>query len=425
MKPGVFARGLLMGAVGVFLMASVVAGCAVRRTPEPVPPAPSGEKPPQPGRPAVSPQTDQAPAGEAQPGQAQVPFRKDGDRTIFGPISSWARGIDWFWCKDGRRLIVTAENEGIHRLWLIDAATGESKVLREAKGIDAIFPVGWTGDESIVCMEMAGQFEQPTAITVTEFSGDKTATRKLAEFTGRAKRHAMTPDGLFLVVHLDAATGGKIWRLNTSDGSASDLIKGLPIWDGLYPVWFSPDGRNAVMPEPKKDSSQRRLRLLNLVEGRVTSIDPYLEYVYEVTWSPSGKNFAHKVAAGNHKLVETGDMYFLLSPTVRVIDASGKVVRQFSVPQGHLAGQIAWLDDETLVIKEMKDLEDREGPVWLARTGGEMRPATVDEARALERDPYPPYPMSKGASERFKVEVRSWQDQGKAPSQEIIITSAK
>ncbi|MGE5485476.1 MAG: hypothetical protein ACM3X4_10705 [Ignavibacteriales bacterium] len=315
---------------------------------------------------------------------------------------------------------MTSESEGIHRLWLIDAATGQSRLLREVSGIDAMFPVGWTGDESITCMDLAREPDQPSTISVTTFSSGGSTTRKIGEFTGWPGQHVATPDGRYFAVHLSAPEGGKVWRLDTFDGSSADLLSGLPTWDGLFPVWFSPDGRSAVMPEPKEDSDLQRLRLLNLENAAVTSIDPYFEIIDHVAWSPGGARFAHKVAAGDYRTVEAGDSYMVLSRNIRVITSEGKVLREIALPQGCLVGAVAWIDDESLVLRESTDAQDVSGPIWFARVSGELRQASPGEAQAFDREQRP-YPMAKGRSDRFEVSVRTWQDPGKAPSEELIV----
>ncbi len=414
----VSARVLPIGLAVALILVGAMQGCAFGRAARPAPPP----APPQ----AAS----ENPAGGAAPDESRgptssssngLPFRRDGDAIVFGPFSSWARGIDWFWCGDGVRLIMTVESEGTNSLWLIDAGTGRSNLLRKVTGIDAIFPVSWAGDESVVCIDLAREFDQSSVVSVTAFSDGKGATRSIGEFTGWLKRYAATPDGGCITIHFHGADGGCIRRISTLDGSFCDLLSGLPTWDGLFPVWFSPDGRTAVIPEPGEDSSMRRLQILDIEDGGLTSIDPYMEIIDSIAWNPGGSRFAHKMASGDYRMVETGDSYMILSGNVRIVTSEGRVLREIHLPRGHAVGEMAWLDDESLVLREMKDGQDMSGPVWFARMDGEVRPAETDEARAFEIDPWQ-YPMPKGRSGRFTVGVRSWQDPDKPPSQELAIT---
>jgi hypothetical protein len=227
-------------------------------------------------------------------------MRREGGAIVFGPFSSWNRGVDWFWLRDGRRLIVTMETasassrsasgegsptqgiEPVVQMWLIDAVSGESRLLRDEKGLDAMFPVAWTGDESLACIDLPAASGQPVRVTVTDFSGGRTSSRKVAEFSGTFKNHTATRDGRFVSVHvgrIGQSGGGQILRIDTAEGSAKPVATNLPIWDGLYPVWFSPDGRYAAMPEPTNGGRPWRLRLLDIASGQIRSVDP--------TWSTS------------------------------------------------------------------------------------------------------------------------------------------
>ncbi|NPV69391.1 MAG: hypothetical protein HPY55_01940 [Firmicutes bacterium] len=351
--------------------------------------------------------------------------------------------MDWFWLKDGQRLIVTMETasatqqgpapggpgagpepEPVIQLWLVGAATGESRLLREVKGLDAMFPVAWNGAESVVCLDLPAAQGQPTKLTVTDFSGGKASSRSVADLQGTLRSHAATPDGRLISIHLGTRDGGEIRRINTADGSTKDLITGLPVWDGLYPVWFSPDGRSAAMPDPRNGGRPWRLRLLSIVTGELKHVDPYLDLIDFVRWSPDGRHLAFKVADGSHKLIDVADFSSVLSPKVRVLDETGKVVREFDMAKGHFIGDIEWLDENTLVLGERKSAQE-DGPAWVAglqSTGDGLKPAAPAQAAILKDRP-DTYPMPKrGSSSKFKVTVRSWQDQGKAPSEELIIT---
>jgi hypothetical protein len=141
------------------------------------------------------------------------------------------------------------------------------------------------------------------------------------------------------------------------------------------------------------------------------------------------------VAHPYHKLVEMGDSWLVLSPKVRVLEPSRKLVRdtdfvagEFNVATGHYVGGIDWLDDKTLILAERAGAEaEQQGPVWVADLGAAdsgLKPATPAQMAALEERPYA-YPMEKGSSDRFKVTVRSWQEQGKAPSEELTVAPLK
>ncbi|MEW6242942.1 MAG: hypothetical protein AB1497_01465 [Bacillota bacterium] len=352
----------------------------------------------------------------------KLPFRHEDGKTILGPFSSWVRGIDWFWCRDGQTILLTVEKDGSLQLWLIDAGSGDSLLLREAEGLDAMFPVAWYGSGAVVTLDLPRVPQHLTRVTVTDFSGEKVFSRTAGEYEGWSKSHAATSDGRLLSVHLDTPQGGKIWQVDISAGTSTDLLQGLPSWDGLYPVWFSPDGRHAVMPEPDS-AGQMRLRLLDLVNGDVKALEPVLDSVDIVRWSASGNAFAYKVADGSHRTDINGESWSILSPRIRVISASGEIVEELVLPDGQLADNLAWLDEKSLVISTRTAAEEY-GPTWTVTLGSGFKKATPEQSRVFEERIFP-YPMDKGTSSRYSVEIRFWQDPGKAPTEELIITPLK
>lgn len=346
-----------------------------------------------------------------------LPYRSEGRGTVFGPFSSWVRGVDWFWHRDGKSLVVTAEQEGSGRLWVIDAPTSQSWLLRDVPGAQAIFPVGWLGLDELVCIELPSGRDQVTNVTVTDISGR--GSRTVGGLDGRLLRHEMTSDGRFLAVHANTQDGGTIIRFDVSEGSSVDVATGLPIWDGLFPVWFSPGGLHAAMPEYDGDGKYRLL-VLELASGQMQPVTPYLELIGPAFWAPGGERLAYKVADGQHEILETEAMSDILSPKVRVLTADGGLVDEFMVPEGHLVRDVIWLDGETLLLGTATGTQGW-GLAFQARIGGAVEPADPDQQRILEEGVSRPYPMAKGSSESYRVETRHWQDEGKAPCEELVI----
>ncbi len=368
---------------------------------------------------------DQAVAPE-QPKPPSIPVSRDGDGIVLGPFSGWVRGVDWFWMPDGQMLILTAEkhsqiaDEPVMQLWVVDASSGDSRLLREAQNTQAIFPIAFL-DDSVLCIEIAHGSEHKNLITAVS-TGERDTT-VLVEFEGFFKRHAVTPDAQYVSVYYTGREGGRIIRVNTADGVTTELVSALPLSDGLFPVWFSPDGRTAVMPETEYATRPFFVTLLNLITGEKRSLELGKEPVEWINWSPSGDKFAYKVTDGRHKRVDLGESTIVLSPQVRVLDNTGSPLALIEMVSGRLAGAIGWYDEHTLVIGEGESVTET-FPVWTATLDGEMRRATASEAEVLQHSAVP-FPMERGESAEFSVQHESWHEQGSPPQHEIHIRALR
>lgn len=393
----------------VFILALIVvslliAGCTTNNT-QPLPKAPG------------------TPAPNTAPQGSGLPLRLNGDTLTFGPFSSFNRGIDYFWLADGKRMLVcvSAQDAG-QQLWLVDVPQKASRMLREARQAEAIFPLGFAGPEKVVIIEIPRDPGGKNAIYTVDFSANSTKVQLVAEVPGRAKRQAITRDGKYVTVHHTDGASGKLTRLDTSTNTAKELVAGLPIDDGLYPVWFSPDGTQAAMPERSGSGRETRIKLVNLLTGETRTTQYFVRALDTVKWSDDGKYFAFKVADGSHKMMESGDFYVVLSQKLRIASSNGSVVKDASVPQGRLVGDIAWLNSTTLVARERKSVSEA-GLSWVVGLDGVFAAAQPAQAAVLS-EPLS-YPMPKGSSSAYTASVRGWQDQGRAPSQELIIMPKK
>lgn len=357
----------------------------------------------------------------AQPATLSLPYYTEGSKTIYGPFSSWVRGVDWFWCEDGKRLILTMEKDGAMQLWLLNADSKESRLLREVRGLDAMFPV-WIGPDRLITLDLPKNPSDKTRVALVDFAIPETSVKIAGEFPGRAKQHAVTKDGRFMSVHVDTPQGGKIWRLDISKGLAVDLVTGLPLNDGLYPVWFSPDGMAAAMPEITSNGRATRLKIVNLLTGEIKATKFSHPLIDTVHWSNHGKYLAYKLADGTHKTVLESDFYIVLSSKVRVLDTNGLVVRDLSLPGGRRARDIAWVDDNMIVLGDLRNASET---AWVARLdNGTVETAKPEQASLLGQRAAD-YPMSKGKSPFFDVSRRTRQDPGKAQTEELIVTPKK
>lgn len=385
--------------LSIFLLVALVSGCSAVAS---EPPKPEAHKP-------------------------GIALRKSGDAIILGPFSSWQRGIDWFFMPDGKRIILTTEKSGVRepgvapsamQLWLVEAETGGLKLLREAPGAQAIFPIAYKG-ESVVCIELPAEPEAKALVTVTDTSGESST---LGEFTGRLMRHAVTADASIVSIYYQTRDGGRIWQIDTRNESERELVSELPLGDGLFPVWFSPDGSTAVYPESEYGKKPFKVTFLDLITAQKNTVELGQDPIDWLYWSPSGGKCAYKMTDGKHQIAQWAETMLTLSPKIGILDRNGNKLSSVTVPGGRLAGDIAWINETTFAFGELKGLSER-GLAWVA-TGGKVTQATEEQAAYLDRRATP-FPMPKGKSNEFEVTLRNWQHNGETPSEELTITRIK
>lgn len=349
-----------------------------------------------------------------EPPAKKIPVRRERDTLVAGPLSSASRGVDWFWCPDGRRLVVTVKAGDAMQVWLLDPSSGGSSLLREASGIDVTFPIGWAAPAQLLALDYpagAGKY----GLLVMDFSGEKPSSRILLQFDGRVIRHSTGPDGKFVSFQVNSPKGGSLVRVDTSTGKATTLVEGLRASDVPHFVWFAPDGRTAVLPDPATPSG-RRLLVINLEAGMVFRHETGAAMVDRVYWSPDSQRFVYKVASGDYKTTFVSDFEYVLSRHLRVVDTQGKTVKDLSLPRGQYAGDVAWTGPDSLVMRESPDSKTSG---WVIDLPGTSRRATEADLQSLALSAAP-YPMPKGNG-AFAVTVRSVQQQGAAPAEEILI----
>ncbi len=344
----------------------------------------------------------------------KIPVRREGETLVAGPLSSASRGVDWFWCPDGRRLIVTVKTGDAMQVWVLDPSSGGSSLLREGGGIDVTFPIGWAGPDQLLALDYpagAGKY----TLFMMDFSGAKPSFRELHQFDGRVVRHAAGPDGAFASFQVNSAKGGSLVRVDTGSGKASTLIESLRASDVAHPVWFAPDGRTVVLTDPQTRAG-KRLLVIDIESGKAVRHETGAAMVDRVYWSPDSSRFVYKVASGDYKTTFVSDFEYVLSQRLRVVDTQGKTVKDLSLPKGQYAGDVAWTGPDSLVTRESPD-EKASG--WVIDLQGTSRRATEADLQHLALRATP-YPMPKGTG-AFAVTIRSVQQQGGAPAEELLI----
>ncbi|MGE5483478.1 MAG: hypothetical protein ACM3X4_00495 [Ignavibacteriales bacterium] len=358
-----------------------------------------------------------------------LPRRLANGKVRLGPFLTLGRDVEWFWCPGGERLLLTVQRRDSVELWVAGARTGDSSLLYREEDLEAIFPLGWIGPAEVVCLDLSrcrtDDLMAPMCVKVVGFSGDEAECRNLATLNGRLCGACVTPGGRFACVcYMDSPRTAKVMRVDTLTGRRIDLVKDrLAANDFVPPVWFSPDGRSAVMLEFEKHTGPFRLTFLDFVEGRAWSVGPYLELIDWVGWNPSGTHVAHKVADGTHKTVEGLDAMVVVSPKVRILDRTGNVVRSVGLPTGELIESVAWKDDDTLILREMAETRSlpgsNAGVPWVVSLTGAPRPAGPDEAQPFHAESSLPMPC--GRSPKYRVEERSWRGSDDEYLKEIIV----
>ena len=342
-------------------------------------------------------------------------FERQDDALVFGPFASTPRGTDYFWLPGGQELLLVVPADTSYELWLIDPGTGDSRLLRTAT-VEALFPIAWRGSNALLSLDI-GDSNMAFNVAETTWNQASSSTTTLLPGSGRAIQHAVSADARWVSIFASGPDGGQIVRLDTEDESIVTLRQHLPSWDGLFPVWFSPDGLHAVLPTG--GSWPLDLELLSIPTGRAHTFTTALSDCDRIFWNTSGTVFAYKYADGRHRVCTLSDMNLVLSRSVRIHDTAGDLVWDIELPHQGSIGDLHWLDEGHLLLVESDSEEYREKAFWVADLAShQVREATAQEAEL--RFDYSPYPMPKGES-TYRLEIEQLpQDEG-TPSELVRI----
>ena len=343
-------------------------------------------------------------------------FETQDDTLVFGPFSGGSRSVDYFWWPGGEKVLLVVPTEENQELWLIDASTGDSRLLRQA-AVEALFPIAWQGSNTLLSLDISTA-NSVFNITKTTWNDATASTTTLLPGTGRVLSHAVSEDARWVTLYSSTEEGGQVVRLDTSDGTITPLRQNLPSWDGLFPVWLSPSGLHGVLPAGT--SWPLDLELLDMTSGDAHTFALGLNDCDRVFWNTDGDFFAYKYADGSHSICPLGDMNTVLSPKVRVHDTGGDLVWEIQLPHQGSIGDLYWLDSTRLLLVESDREEYSEKDFWIADLASqEVRPATEGEADS-RFSAVLPYPMSKGES-NFRVEIE-YQTLEEGPAEVVRIT---
>ncbi|MBX7219924.1 MAG: hypothetical protein K1Y36_08250 [Blastocatellia bacterium] len=180
------------------------------------------------------------------------------------------------WSPDGRFLAFY----NFHKVWLVEVATGEHRVVAEQKGISNVrwhaggnlYWNAWTNEEA--SPPLAGIFTAPA-------SGG--GPRLISPKSYNCGEFEISPDENLLAFRMGtgssllalACDGSRLWKL--IDGAFVNNI-----------VW-SPDGQQLLVHLTQGEDSG--LHILNLATGAKKRITGH--YAFTATWTPDGKQIAY------------------------------------------------------------------------------------------------------------------------------------
>lgn len=420
------AKGLLHA----ILVIAVLAGGCGRAPEEPA----QGDRLPGERTPA-----DIRPSELAPSPDSSIRATRSGDRVLIGPLVSDSRSPEFFWSPGGRWVAFT---DGEGNLWRVAPDGADLKLLlrpreRVFEGHPEqgmVLPLAWRGEERLLVGVVGYPGAGDTEFTVASIDLE----------SGRAERHGSIPTGMYrghpkwwkvssdqryVTLHVHGVKPDynglvsitELWIVDVEASQARRLVTDLPSWDGLYSVYFSPDGQKVAYP--RESGSGMRLFVLDVAQGIEAEIPVDTVFVDRVVWSRDGRYLAYAIGVeGRYQRYDDMDWSTLLGTFVQVATADGAPVGRLEVEGRYVMAGPYWLPEGRLLVSEASLGKRSDGPDpatgntemivtdrwWAAQPPGwKLTPLTAADQAALETPPPPQeedWPMSRGEHPSYQAE---------------------
>ncbi len=269
---------------------------------------------------------------------------------------------------DGKYVLAILNNEERKAVAAIpiEGENQDAKTLHEA-------PAGWTEGDGLDYRTLGWTEDGIPLFVVFGYQnrGPNTGKRGVAIWSG-----GLSGDGAQELVFIDLPAGNlhsstylpkedKVFISVSSAIYSCDLVKkqvtpvktDLPIYDGLFYAWLSPDGKHFVYE--LFEEGKRGVYILDAESGKEQALlatGPTFSFVPQ--WSPDGKYVAAYTADRKAGLEGTSvadyDCFqgqagpLTIAPAITIVDTSGKVVQTIRVDGKYLANMKWSLDSKSI-----------------------------------------------------------------------------
>ncbi|RJQ08129.1 MAG: hypothetical protein C4551_05740 [Bacillota bacterium] len=316
-----------------------------------------------------------------------------GNAMKVGPFSYVNLWSEAYWDPSGRRFAVQVQNFDRTEVWVLEPARGQSRRVVPVEGAAAGFPpaapvslAGWSaGGETLVFIsenvrtDEEGQAERGYTVSQVPVGGGGMTDIAFVPTTAPyLKQAVLTADGTALMLHV----GSDLFRVDLGDGRITTLQSGLPSYDGLFSILFSPDGWAAAWRLFEEVPS---VVVVDLHGGNSvtlpTSEDGWNDFM---GWTPGGCLI---VADARREDVNPGEDFDYAGgyTGLRVYDRSGRLLGKLEPPGGPdtRIGAMAWSPDGSVLLFSCGPMEAMSEPN-LGGPGALVRIARLDTLWAWE-----------------------------------------